>query len=431
MKKAITLLLGLICALGAMAQTDSLKHAFNVTSMMWSRGEYRKGALPADNGEDYALFLMSNAVLRFDYVQPWLEVRFAPKFFGIWGSATSGGIAIDETWIGLKHKSGLFMRLGRQKIEYDDERIFGSDDWSMASLTHDVLKAGLERGRHKLHFLVAFNQNDENTNGGTYYKDGGQPYKSMQTVWYHVDPIPQLGASLIFMNTGMQRLSNEPTVNETKYQQLYGTHIEFHPSNFRLQASYYGQSGRDEHALPIHAWMTAAEADWQVHPRLTLNTGFFYMSGDPYYFVPPEGLIGVAHKTEVRGFNPIFGSHHKFYGAMDFFYVKTYYGGNTPGLQDYHARVLWKPVEPLLLDASYHFLATSVPINSAKSQALGHEFEFSAAWDIMDNVSLQAGYSYMKGTETMKILKRSSDKNSLHWGWIMLVVTPKFFSYNW
>jgi len=33
----------------------------------------------------------------------------------------------------------------------------------------------------------------------------------------------------------------------------------------------------------------------------------------------------------------------------------------------------------------------------------------------------------MDGTDTMSRLKRSSDKNHLRWGWIMMLITPEFF----
>ena len=135
----------------------------------------------------------------------------------------------------------------------------------------------------------------------------------------------------------------------------------------------------------------------------------------------------MARKTEVHGFNPIFGSHHQFYGAMDFFYVTTYYGGNTPGLQDFHIGLQWKPTRRLSLDSEYHCLATSVKLHDA-SRLLGHEFEIGLSWNLVKDVGLQAGYSFMSGTETMELLKRSSDRNRLRWGWLMLLITPEFFS---
>lgn len=413
----------LLCA--AQTDTSAVKHHFSGSAVSWARGEIRDGALPAENGEDFAAFLMGKTTLQLDYTSPWLDVRFAPKYFGVWGANSNGSLGVDEAWLGLKSPIGLFVRLGRQKLSYDDQRIIGDDDWAMAPITHDVVKAGYEGKKHKLHLLLAFNQNNENLNGGTVYVNGGQDYKSMETLWYHYDPFPWLGGSLIAMNMGMQ--SRRTGEYKSYFQQLFGAFLNVHPKNFSFQASYYRQTGKTEYALPIHAWMTSAESSWQIIPQVGVKAGYFYMSGDPKFFVPQGRGFGMARKTEVCGFNPMFGSHHKFYGAMDFFYVTTYYGGNTPGLQDLHLGATWSPSKKFGLQGTWHYLATSVDVDG-QGKSLGNEWELSLNWKLAPDVTLLAGYSYMHGTEIMSLLKRSDEHNRLRWGWLMLIVTPKFFN---
>ncbi|MBQ1708338.1 MAG: hypothetical protein II026_04655, partial [Bacteroidales bacterium] len=188
MKKALSILALLLAAATASAQNDSvpaIPHSFTVSGQHWSRGEIRDGALPDedDNGVDHAYFLMSSTTLRFHYQYKGLEVKISPRHSGVWGAAGGGSFSLDEGWVALRSRIGFFAQVGRQKLFYDDLRIIGADDWAMAPVKHDVLKTGFEIGKHKLHLLAAFNQNSENTTGGTFYKDGGQPYKSMQTAW--------------------------------------------------------------------------------------------------------------------------------------------------------------------------------------------------------------------------------------------------------
>lgn len=64
-------------------------------------------------------------------------------------------------------------------------------------------------------------------------------------------------------------------------------------------------------------------------------------------------------------------------------------------------------------------------------RSLGHEVEFSATWEPMRDVSLSAGYTFMDGTKTMELLKRTDKKRQLHWGWIMLSVSPRLFQIKW
>ena len=70
-------------------------------------------------------------------------------------------------------------------MSYDDERILGGLDWNVAGRYHDALKLGYAKNAHQLHFILAFNQNKDKAKGGTSYSDGAQPYKNMQTLWYH------------------------------------------------------------------------------------------------------------------------------------------------------------------------------------------------------------------------------------------------------
>jgi hypothetical protein len=112
---------------------------------------------------------------------------------------------------------------------------------------------------------------------------------------------------------------------------------------------------------------------------------------------------------------------------MDFFYVTTYVGGFTPGLQNAYGGIGWNPVPSVALDASYHYLAVGTKVQDI-TRSLGHELEFSASWSFLGNARLSLGYSYMRGTELMEVLKRSSGNHNLHWGWLMLTVHPQLQS---
>jgi hypothetical protein len=134
----------------------------------------------------------------------------------------------------------------------------------------------------------------------------------------------------------------------------------------------------------------------------------------------------IRHET-IRGFSSLYGSHHKFYGAMDFFYVSTYYGGFTPGLQNIYLGAKWKPGERFTLDGTFHYLATATKLENAEKN-LGYEMELTASYSPRKDTRLSLGYTFMRGTETMVILKRSSEKRQLQWAWLMLSVTPKFLA---
>ena len=63
-------------------------------------------------------------------------------------------------------------------------------------------------------------------------------------------------------------------------------------------------------------------------------------------------------------------------------------------------------------------------------KTLGHCVELSATYNFTKYISLSAGYSFMKGTETMIRLKRQKEDSSLSWGWLTLVISPRILNAN-
>ena len=441
-RKGLLCLSGLLVATLSYAQQEG-ENQLDVGLQMLGHGEMRLGGLDEKTldgegnpieGNDRAYFLMGRSRLSIDYKRSGLETKVTAQHSGVWGQKGQGSFNIFEAWAKLSMKNGLFGQIGRQALSYDDERIIGPNDWAMAALSHDVLRVGYEGSQHEVHLIVAYNQNAENIQGGTFYRDGAQPYKTMHTLWYHYDaPKIPLGASLLFMNIGMQGGEKNgiyDNVARTRYQQLIGTYVSFKPSQGSIEASYYHQLGRNEENLKIDAWMASVRGRLNITERVGAVMGYDYLSGDPYFAVPGKGQIGTTRHKVIKGFNALYGSHHKFYGMMDFFYVRTYLNGFTPGLQNLYVGGTYSPVKGLNLKATYHYMATATKLEGI-DMTLGHDLDLEARYQIMKDVSLSVGFSYMQGKETMERLRRADNDNSLKWGWCSLIVSPKLFSTRW
>jgi hypothetical protein len=425
---------------GAQEASDSVKaqpNQLSVDLQFLSRGEMRYGGLPntteeEENGEKAAKsnFAQSRTRLVINYKRDWLEARVTPQHSGVWGQAGKGAFNLYETWVKMTARNGLFAQVGRVALSYDDERIIGSDNWAMASQSHDVVRLGYEGHGHKAHVILAYNQNANVMNdGGSYYVGGAQPYKTMQDVWYHYDlPKFPLGVSVLFMNIGMQ--GDEDTGFRTYFQHLLGSYVSFTPKRWKAEAAYYHQFGKNEFGMKIDAWMASGKLTFSPKANYGFVGGFDYLSGDKLFAVPPHGGLGMVHHDVIRGFSTVYGSHHKFYGAMDFFYVSTYLNGFTPGLQNAYIGGFFSPMKGMRLDASYHNLATATKLVDM-GMSLGQEFEFQASYAATRDIIVMAGASLMTGSETMERLKRDTSKSTLRWGWISLIVNPRIFSTKW
>ena len=218
----------------------------NIDLQFLARGESRYGGMSTEAKENEentkvakSNFIQGRTRLAINFKRDWLEARVTPQHSGVWGQAGKGAFNLYETWVKLTARNSLFAQVGRVALSYDDERIIGSDDWAMASQSHDVARLGYEGHGHKAHVILAYNQNaNVMSSGGSYYTDGAQAYKTMQDVWYHYDfPKFPLGVSVLFMNIGMENEDNNYEGQRTWFQQLLGGYLSFSPKHWHAEAS--------------------------------------------------------------------------------------------------------------------------------------------------------------------------------------------------
>lgn len=412
-------------------QSEKLNN-FTIDAELMTRSELRLGGLPdsEDDNDNKAYFILERTRLGLDYERTFLKAHITAQHSAVWGQAGKGSFNLYEAWAQLTARNGLFAKIGRQVLSYDDERIIGSNDWAMAALSHDLVKLGYENRQHKIHLMLAYNQNSESVNGGTEYRNGDKPYKLMQNLWYHYDhPKVPFGASLLFMNQGLQSV-NEEFPKKTYYQQLIGTYMSYRPKRWSAEGSFYYQMGKNDYGLDISAWMASVKGTYQPSTQWSIAAGYDILSGDPYFAVPPGGGLGLVQHKTIKGFSPVYGSHHKFYGAMDFFYISSYFDGFTPGLQNYYAGATYKPTSKLKFNATYHYFAIATNTENL-DKPLGHEIELTASYTPVKEVTISAGYSFMHGTETMERLKRVDSERNLHWAWLNVLIRPRFLQIKW
>ncbi|MBR6283180.1 MAG: hypothetical protein IKR25_02655 [Muribaculaceae bacterium] len=263
----------------AWGQDDERDNEFGLSAQLLARGEWRNGGLiheaeqteePIGKIDDNATFILSRMRLTATYAHRALSMKVTAQHAGVWGQSGKGTFNLYEAWARLQSPKGLFAQIGRQELIYDDQRIIGNDDWTMAAQSHDVLRLGFDGEQHRAHLILAYNQNAENTYGGNRYLNGAEPYKTMQTLWYHYQParVP-IQVSLMAMNVGTQNMSTTSETegsNITEYQQLLGTYVKANPGKSQLEGSFYYQMGHNEYGIPIHAWMTAVKATYNLQP---------------------------------------------------------------------------------------------------------------------------------------------------------------------
>jgi len=428
MKKLIIFSLGaLLCSQGFPQSNENKENEFSMGAQLRPRAEYRNGAIaPHADGADVAGFVTNRARLSMNYKRSNLDLGFSAQNVGVWGQDQQivnlpGRFMLNEAWANLNLGDGFFMKLGRQTLSYDDERVLGAMDWNVSGRSHDALKLGYEDKQNKLHAIFAFNQNGENVSG-TYYAAGAQPYKTMQTLWYQHIGSKMFNTSFLLMNLGLE--TGTAPKSDVNYLQTFGTNLSYQPTGFQFYGTIYLQTGKTVAGKDVSAYMGSINASYLVNPAWKITLASDYLSGN-------DGKDANKYKA----FNPLYGTHHKFYGTMDYFYAGTsFINGLNPGLWDNQLGLTFKTSPKVTLALAYHHFQTTTDVYAGgvkQTRSLGSEWDFQLTWNVMKDVTLMGGYSTFFGNDALKIVKGGDPSKLQDWAWVSLNINPKVFIAKW
>lgn len=233
--KTVYLALGLLLLPGmSWAQEPQKENEFTMSMQIRPRAEYRNGALfPRSEGDEAASFINNRARLFMEYKRSDLSMKISAQHVGVWGQ----------------------------------DPLLGGLDWNVAGRYHDAMKLGYANKAHQLHLILAFNQNKEKTKGGMYYYDGAQPYKNMQTLWYHYRAqTSNFDISLLFLNLGLETGDAATETSHTRYLQTFGTYLTYKPKSWDMQGSFYYQTGKNKAAQSVSAFISMLLPGWDRLP---------------------------------------------------------------------------------------------------------------------------------------------------------------------
>ena len=419
-----------VCALLVTGTALHAQEEFSISTQIRPRAEYRNGTLfPRDAGDGAVFFVNTRARLSMEYKRSDLIMKLSGQHVGVWGQdpqiEKEGRFMLNEAWLQLPFGNGFFVKAGRQQLSYDDDRILGTLDWNTSGRWHDALKVGYENKIRSAHLLLAYNQKIEPYAGMDYSYTDAQPYKTMQGLWYKEQIGKKFNISALFLNLGLVPGSASSSPVDVKYMQTMGTNLNFVTSDWNLYGTFYFQSGKNAQKQKVEAWMWALKADYKLNDTWKLTVGIDWLSGDNH---PAEGTY--------KAFNPLYGTHHKFYGAMDYYYASGFLSGMAPGLWDNQLGVSFKASKDVVLQANYHlFSSTTDPkdrwLTSDLGKSLGSELDLTIDWQIRKDVKLSGGYSVYFGTATMEMYKGGSQDSWQDWGWVSLNVNPRVFISKW
>ena len=385
---------------------------FGLSAELRPRVEYSHGyATLANEDQNPSIFTSQRTRLNFDYRMDLLSVGIQLQDVRIWGSQPQQVLnedfatSIHQAWAEINFTPVVTIKVGRQELAYDDQRIFGNVGWTQQARSHD-LALFKYAGEVNVHLGIAHHENANRTDN---FYDGLDAYKDMQFLWVN-QSLPQATWSLLFLNNG--RPITTETEQKTNYSQTFGTHLEIPLERLSLAGNFYYQTGEDGERSSLKAYNALAELTFKVTNATTAALGYEILSGTDY---------DVAEKN--KSFTPFYGTNHKFNGYMDYFYVGNHL--NSVGLHD--AYVKFTTGTPnTIFNLDVHYFASAAEIAAGADNYLGTELDLTLTHIINPATRVAFGYSHMFASDNMEILKGGSKDATHNWAYIMLTVTPRF-----
>lgn len=188
----------------------------------------------ASPDDEAAVFISQRTRLNLDYTTDKFKVKFAIQNVRVWGDVSTvspsdkNGIAFHEAYAEYYFNTKFLMKLGRQEIAYDDQRIFGAVGWAQMARSHDAFLLKFKTGeKGKLDVGFALNANNESIFKENYLVN---QYKSLQYAWYHTDFNEDIGLSILFLNNGMpydETVNIDDTDQKIAYSQTIGSRLTY------------------------------------------------------------------------------------------------------------------------------------------------------------------------------------------------------------
>lgn len=421
----------LFSATSLLAQNDSEELRLNI--QLRPRAEFRNGIFtPILEGQKPASFAVQRSRIGLTYLKnQYLKIGISTQVVSVWGNdpqvqTTANDISLYEAWAQLYFNPTWSLKVGRQVFSYDDERILGALDWNNAGRKHDAALLAFNKKKFTVNAAFAFNQNAEKVTNTYFDNTLSQPYKAMEFLWMKYEFSPSLSASAIALNVATQNKIDSSIAN----LQTLGGNIYYNKNKLGITGTYYYQTGRaplpNAPSVKTDAWMASIKAMYNISKNTGLGIGSDYLSGRDMN----------AASSKITYFNPLYGTGHKFYGAMDYFFVSS--GNNNVGLWDSYLNFNLNNIRKLSWQvALHHFEAASQVTNYSggkASSALGNEADITFNYKVMKDVKLSGGYSQMFTNPSMKYVKNITANQSMkslqNWVWLSININPDILLYK-
>ena len=302
-----------------------------------------------------ALVGLSSSARAFAQIQ---DVRLWGSELNTLSDGSADMLDLHQAWIEIGAAERTTLRVGRQEARYGAERLIGAVDWVQQGRSFDGVRAS-----HPL---------------GVARVDGFWFQVADATAPVHADDAMLAGlyATAPFGASAVEAFALWNTDAGTD-QHTLGGRLLGRVGILTARAEGAAQLG-ERAGADVSAHLLSGELGVDVVDGVTVSALYDRLSGD-------EDPLD----DEIRVFDTLFATNHKFYGFADLFLnIPAHTGGR--GLQDLALRTSWRPTQPLTVTLDLHRFAAAAD-DGLSTAHFADEADLVVTWRHSPTLALSGG----------------------------------------
>lgn len=410
-------------------------NSLNISVDMRVRAEFRHGyrSIPLKDTAP-AAFINQRTRLNFDFKTKGLDLYASLQDARVWGEqdpregqggsgnpaspTTTFPVYLFEGYVEPHFNDKWSLRIGRQRIVYDNQRLFAENDWRLSGNSHDAIRFIFNNKINlSTELTFAFNQSNENI-FTTNYVPLVKNYKDLVVHYLNYKFSKSFILTTINTMDGFQSAYD----SKTTYQQFTsGGRLEYQSYNWYLTTAAYYQYGKDSSGKKMSAYYIQPEIKFTSRAT-SIRLGMEYLSGQD------------SSSSKDNNFVPLYGVSHRFMGNLDFF---TTFPGDVksggiinPYLFFQYQKKKWTVrIENHLF---YSHTGTAFKAMPVDNKYLGFENDWRLNFKPTPLIDVEYGFCWAKVTNSMlevkNSIKSSTDFSSYsktpYFSYLSIRVTP-------
>lgn len=384
------------------------------------RTEFRNGYRQLRNDTTRAAFFTDQrSRLTITYLRPGFMFHTSVQDVRIWGErdtrSTNGTLQVYEAFVETKLTKEFAVRIGRQKIMYDNQRLFAQNNWRQSGGAHDAIRFVYAKNKLSTELLGAFNQNQERFSGTTYNPD----FKNYKVLLTHF-LLWQLSERLSITTLNVMDGYQQPKTTSKRFTS--GGRITLDHNRMNLTLAAYYQYGKNTDNIKLQAYYLQPEIQYTASSSLLFRLGAEVFSGNN----GKSSTTGISYS-----FDALYGVNHRFLGSMDYF-TRFPADFNNAGIIAPYFFTFYNLTKKLTLRSDEHLFFTQnnfVYNGQVIPSYLGFENDLLFIYKPGKTTEIQLGFSYALVTQSMTYIKGSGDPKLFNtWAFLMITFQPELFS---